>query len=110
MLPFRIPLSRGVIGAAAAVALTVPLLVNFAHVAQLSRELARERARVSRENVALAAQNDNYRRDIIALVSGAAAEEDARSGGYAKPEERVYLVGEPSPQPPTPSPTTTPRR
>ena len=54
------------------------------------------------QNAARAAQNDGYQRDIVALQSGAAAEEDARLNGYARSDEKVYLIA------PAPSPTPRP--
>jgi cell division protein FtsB len=66
----------------------------------LSRHLDQEAAQLREENVALQAQNDGYRRDIVAMASGAAAEEEARLNGYARSDEKVYLVS----APPTPAP------
>ena len=66
----------------------------------LSRHLDQEAAQLREENVALQAQNDGYRRDIVAMASGAAAEEEARLNGYARSDEKEYLVR----APPTPAP------
>jgi cell division protein FtsB len=70
-------------------------LYSLAQESYLSFQLNQQAAQLKRQNDELAAQNDGYRRDTLALQSGSAAEEDARLNGYAKPDEKVYLVGPP---------------
>jgi cell division protein FtsB len=81
-------------------------LFSFAQESYLDFQLNSQANHLDRQNQALAAQNDGYRRDTLALQSGAAAEEDARLNGYAKGDERVYLVG----PAPSPSPAARPSR
>ena len=73
----------------------------------LEHQLSSQAGRIAQQNSALSAQNDGYQRDIVALQSGAAAEEDARLNGYARSDEKVYLIA-PAPSP-TPR-TTRPKR
>src|ERR1700752_996646 len=66
----------------------------------LEHQLNTQASHLAAQNGALAAQNEGYRRDIMALQTGAAAEEDARLNGYARSDEKVYLIS----SPPSPSP------
>ncbi len=59
-------------------------------------------AELQAQNASLQATNRAYREDIAAVSSGAAVEEDARLNGYARPGERLYLVGQPE-TPPRPA-------
>lgn len=77
-------------------------LYSLAQESYLSLQLNQQAAQLQQQNDSLAAQNDGYRRDALALQSGAAAEEDARLNGYARSDEKVYLVG----PPPSPAPAT----
>ena len=72
----------------------------FAQEAWTAHALNRQVADMRQRNAALERQNDDYRRDISAVRSGAAAEEVARQNGYARPSEKVYVVGNPPPAPP----------
>ena len=47
---------------------------------------------------------DRYRRDILAVQTGSAAEEVARQNGYSRPDEHLYLVS----APPAPTPSAAP--
>lgn len=80
--------------------------IAFAQEAYLSHKLSQQVADLRRQNAEIAAQNAGYKKDVGALASGTADEEEARLSGYAKPTERVYLVmGAASPSPsPSPSP------
>jgi cell division protein FtsB len=82
----------------------------FAQEAYLSHKLNQQAADLRRQNIQLAAQNQGYRKDVQAITSGAANEEEARQNGYARPSERLYLVAPPpSPSPnPSPSPAASP--
>ncbi|HLH70093.1 MAG TPA: septum formation initiator family protein [Candidatus Dormibacteraeota bacterium] len=64
--------------------------------------LNRQVAELQAQNASLQATNRAYREDIAAVSSGAAVEEDARLNGYARPGERLYLVGQPE-TPPRPA-------
>ncbi len=89
------------IALAAAVALAW-LGVAFAQEAYISHRLSQQVADLRRQNLQLSAQNAGYQKDVQALQSGSADEEVARLNGYAKPNERLYLVttqASPSPSP-----------
>ena len=77
--------------------------VAFAQEAYIGHKLSQQAADLRHQNAVLAAQNQGYRKDVQAITSGAADEEEARLNGYAKPQERLYLVtaaASPSPSPP----------
>jgi cell division protein FtsB len=82
---------------------------GFAQEAYLSHKLSDQVASLKKQNAVLAAQNIGYHKDVQALSSGVADEEEARRNGYAKPNEKLYLVMPvPSPSPsaaPSPSPS-----
>jgi cell division protein FtsB len=85
----------------AAVALAVAWAgVAFAQEAYIGHKLSQQVAGLRQQNVVLAAQNQGYRKDVQAMTSAAGDEEEARLNGYAKPQERLYLVtAAPSPSP-----------
>jgi len=81
----------------------------YAQEAFLGHRLSQQVSDLRHQNEVLAAQNQGYHRDISAINSGAAEEEEARRNGYSKPYEHVYLVtGTPSPAPPSPKATPSP--
>ncbi len=87
--------------------------IAFAQEAYVSHRLSQQAADLKRQNADLAAQNAAYRKDERTITSGAAAEENARLNGYAKPNERTYLIAPPTPSPspspkPSPSPSASP--
>jgi cell division protein FtsB len=96
------------------IALTIVILVAavwavyaYAQEAYLSHKLSQQVSDLRRQNALIAEQNQGYHKDIQALTSGAADEEEARLSGYSRPQERVYLVtSPPSPTPPPPSPSS----
>ena len=96
-----------------AVFAVVAIWVGWAFVQEgyLSHKLSQQAADLRRHNAALAAQNVGYKKDVQGITSGSANEEEARLNGYAKPNEKTYLVTtppSPSPTPPAPaSPTPT---
>jgi cell division protein FtsB len=85
--------------------------VAFVQEAWIGHKLSQQVADLRKQNTVLAAQNQGYRKDVQALTSGAADEEEARLNGYAKPQERLYLVtAPPSPSPtPSASPSASPK-
>jgi hypothetical protein len=86
--------------------------VAFAQEAYIGHKLSQNVADLRHQNVVLAAQNQGYKKDVQAITSGAGDEEEARLNGYAKPQERLYLVtAAPSPSPTpaaSPSPSASP--
>ena len=83
--------------------------IAFAQEAYLSHRLSQQVSDLRRQNGDIAAQNAGYKKDVKALQSGTADEEEARLNGYAKPSEKLYLVTTASPSPsPAPSPSASP--
>ena len=78
--------------------------IAFAQEAYVSHRLSQQVSDLRRQNAEISAQNAGYKKDVAALNSGTADEEEARLNGYAKPSEKLYLVTTPSPAP-TPSPS-----
>jgi cell division protein FtsB len=76
-------------------------LYAYAQEAYLSHKLGQQVSDLRRQNALIAEQNQGYHRDIQAITTGAADEEEARLSGYSRPQERVYLVT----APPSPTPT-----
>ena len=105
---------HAVLAAAACVGL-VWAGIAFAQEAYIGHKLSQQVADLRAQNALLDAQNQGYRKDVQAITSGAADEEEARLNGFTRPNERLYLVAPiptPSPTPrasPKPSPTTSPK-
>jgi cell division protein FtsB len=103
---------HAVIGLVAAVGL-IWVGAAFAQEAFLSHKLTDQVANLRKQNAVLAGQNAGYHKDVAALKSGVANEEEARLNGYARPNEKLYLVTAPvSPSPsvtPSASPSPSPR-
>ncbi|HYM67633.1 MAG TPA: hypothetical protein VEW68_10095 [Patescibacteria group bacterium] len=85
--------------------------IAFVQEAALSHKLSQQAAALRDQNAVIAAQNRAYSKDVQGITSGTADEEEARQNGYARPNERLYLVTiTPSPSaPPSPSPSASPR-
>jgi len=77
--------------------------VAFAQEAYVGHRLSQQVSDLRKQNAEIAAENAGYRKDVQALTSGTADEEEARLNGYARPDEKLYLV-----TPPSPSPTASP--
>lgn len=69
----------------------------------LNRSLSHQAAGLRDQNAALETTNDEYRKDISSIKSGAAAEEEARRDGYARKDEKLYVVATPPPATPAPA-------
>jgi outer membrane murein-binding lipoprotein Lpp len=93
---------HAILAAAACVAL-VWAGIAFAQEAYIGHKLSQQASDLRNQNYQLAAQNQGYRKDVQAITSGAANEEEARLNGYTRPNERLYLVA------PVPTPSPTPR-
>ncbi len=63
----------------------------------MNQSLGGQAAELRDQNASLQSGNDGYRRDIAAIASGGAAEEEARRDGYARSDERLYIVVTPPP-------------
>src|SRR5712691_11205742 len=74
--------------------------VAFAQEAYISHRLSEQVSDLRRQNAEIASQNSGYRKDVEALTNGTGDEEEARLNGFAKPNERTFLVTTPSPSPP----------
>ena len=85
--------------------------VAFVQEAYIGHRLSQQVGDLRKQNTILGAQNNGYKKDVQAITSGAADEEEARLNGYAKPQERLYLVTAPPAPSPTPpaSPSASPR-
>jgi cell division protein FtsB len=75
------------------------MAVSLVQQIALNRSLSQQANDLRQQNAALQSGNDGHRRDIAAVSSGAAAEEEARLNGYARSDERVYIIASPSPTP-----------
>ncbi len=98
------PFSKQLVLLALLLAVAVWVAYAFAQEAFLNPQLNAKAADLQRLNAIVAAQNDGYRRDLLASAAGVAAGEDARARGYARSDERVYVVGGPAPAAPNPPP------
>lgn len=84
--------------------------VAFVQEAALSHRLSQQVSDLRNQNAAIAAQNAGYKKDVQGLSNGTADEEEARLNGFARPDEKTYLVASPSPSPPAaPSPSPSPK-
>ena len=101
---------RHVVVTSVIVAASIWAGVAFVQEAYIGHKLSQQVTDLRKQNTVLAAQNQGYKKDVQALTSGAADEEEARLNGYAKPQERLYLVtAPPSPSPnPAASPSASP--
>jgi len=73
-------------------------IVAFAQEAYIGHRLSEQVTQLRQQNAAIAAQNAGYKKDVAALSNGSADEEEARLNGFAKPNEKVYILTTPSPQ------------
>jgi len=94
---------KTVVGLAAAAAL-VWAGIAFAQEAYIGHKLSQQVSDLRKQNTGIAAQNAGYRKDVQGLTNGTADEEEARLNGYAKPNEKTYLVTTPPSAPPNASP------
>ena len=90
------PLSKQFVLLALLLVAAVWVAYAFAQEVLLNHQLNAQAADLRRQNATVAAQNDGYRRDLLASSAGATAAEDARAHGYARSDERVYIVGGPA--------------
>ena len=97
-----IPRSTELIVLVLLAALAVWLVVSFGQEIYLNHRLSAQASAMVQQNQALQSENAGYRKDISAVASGASAEEDSRINGYARSDEKVYMVGAP------PAPTQPP--
>jgi hypothetical protein len=100
-----VPFSKQLVLLALLLAVAVWVAYAFAQEAFLNHLLNAQAADLRRQNAVVAVQNEGYRRDLLASAAGAAAGEDARAHGYARSDERVYVVGGPAPSAANPPPT-----
>jgi cell division protein FtsB len=75
-------------------------IVAFAQEAYISHRLSQQVSELRQQNAQIAAQNAGYQKDIEALTNGSADEEEARQNGFARPNEKVFIITTPSPSPP----------
>jgi cell division protein FtsB len=81
----------------------------FVQEAYITHKLSQQVSDLRHQNTLLAEQNQGYRKDVQAITNGSANEEEARLNGYARPQEKTYLVTTPpSPSPAAPTPSSSP--
>lgn len=103
----RFPITRERVIFVTIIATGVWMAWSLAQEVAVTRQLAHDTSQLQQQNAWLRSSNDDYHRDIASVSSGASAEQDARSGGYSRPGEKVYLVTSPppgAPQAATPTP------
>ena len=76
--------------------------IAFAQEAYVVHRLNQQVTELRRQNAEISGQNAGYRQDVQALTNGTANEEEARLNGFARPNEKTYLVTSPSPSPSPP--------
>jgi len=103
ILDKRVRLSHQTLLLAAVAVASLWMAGSLVQELSLNQSLSHQASDLRAQNAALSTTNGEYRRDITAVSSGAAAEEEARKDGYARSNEKLYLVGTPPP-PPTPAP------
>jgi cell division protein FtsB len=72
------------------------IIWGFAQEVFVSYQLARDASDLKSQNAVLQVANEGYRRDIAAVSSGGAAEEEARLNGYVRSDEKLYVVSQPA--------------
>ncbi|HEY4024784.1 MAG TPA: septum formation initiator family protein [Candidatus Dormibacteraeota bacterium] len=102
ILDKRVRLSHQTFLLAAMAVIGLWMVGSLAQEISLNQSLSRQSADLRDRNAALRATNDQYRKDIAAVSSGAAAEEEARKDGYARSDEKLYLIATPPPATPAP--------
>jgi cell division protein FtsB len=80
------------------------VVVGFTQEVLLTHQLSAQAASLRQQNAGISAANNGYRRDIQVSGAGATVDEDARAHGYARSDEKVYVVGGPNPAPTAPPP------
>lgn len=98
----RLPWPRRSLVQAGVLVVAIAVAWAFGQEAWAAHQLQAQAADLRARNAYLETQNNDYRRDIGAVQSGAAGEEVARENGYSKPGEKIYVIG--SPPAPTPAP------
>jgi cell division protein FtsB len=104
--------SLGVRHAVIAIAAVVALVWAggaFVQEALLSHHLSQQVSDLRRQNAQIATQNAGYKKDVQALTNGVADEEEARLNGFARPNERTFLVASPSPSAAAAAPSPSPK-
>ena len=81
--------------------------IAFAQEAYLGHKLSEQVSDLRRHNAQIASQNSGYRKDVQALSNGTGNEEEARLNGFARQNEKTYLVTSPAPSA-APSPVASP--
>lgn len=100
----RVPFSQELMFLLVIGAVGVWMVASLGQEVYVGQQLSHQAGELRQHNAALEAANDGYRRDIAAVSSGAAAEEEARLNGYSRADEKLYLVSAPRRPPPRRTP------
>ncbi len=95
----RLPTSQELLLLGLLCVVAVWMLWSFAQELTLSRRLSQQASQLRQHNAAMLVENEGYRKDIAAMASGGGAEEEARLNGYARTDEKLYLISAPPAQP-----------
>ena len=101
------PLAREFFALVGLLAVAVWVAYSFAEEAYLNHQLHQQVADLQHRNAAITAQNAAYRRDLASASAPSATDEVARQYGYARPDEKVFVVSSATP---TPAPSPVPAR
>jgi len=85
-------LSKELLVAVGLAALAIWMVVAFAQELVFAHGLSAQARALAAQNAQIAAVNQGYSQDIADVSTGAAAEEDARQNGYARSDEKLYLI------------------
>jgi cell division protein FtsB len=94
--PRSLRVSREVLLLAGLALVAIWIVWAFAQEVFLSYQLTRQASDLRNQNAAIQTANEGYRRDIAAVSSGGAAEEEARLNGYVRSDEKLYVVSQPT--------------
>jgi cell division protein FtsB len=99
-------LTSGRVAAALMLAASVWIAYGFSQKMYISYKLNAQVTQLQRENARIADANRGYSEQLASISRPGAAEELARQHNYARPDEKVYAIIVPSPNP---SPSTSPK-
>ena len=103
-------ITPGRVGTVVLIVAAVWLASGFASRMMQAARLNAEVRAIQAENSRISQANLEYQQQLQALSAPDGAEEQARMHNYVKPDEKVYIVAQPSPSPtPVTSPSSAPK-